>query len=103
MEQAMKDGTWVMLQNCHLATSWMPKLDRMLDKFDPKNINADFRLWLSSYPSNKFPVAILQNSVKITNEAPKGLRANLVGSFLMDPISSEEFFEGCAQGEAFKR
>uniref|UniRef100_A0A7S1AC22 Dynein heavy chain n=1 Tax=Noctiluca scintillans TaxID=2966 RepID=A0A7S1AC22_NOCSC len=103
MEEAMKSGGWVLLQNCHLATTWMPKLDKILEQLDPKEVSYDFRLWLTSYPSNKFPVAILQNSVKITNEAPKGLRANLVGSFLMDPISSEEFFERSATPLPFKR
>ncbi|CAK9112546.1 Dynein axonemal heavy chain 1 (Axonemal beta dynein heavy chain 1) (Ciliary dynein heavy chain 1) (Heat shock regulated protein 1) (HSRF-1) (hDHC7) [Durusdinium trenchii] len=103
LSDATESGSWVLLQNCHLFASWMPKLDKILEQMDPKQTNSDFRLWLTSYPSDKFPVSILQNSVKITNEAPQGLRMNLVGSYLMDPISNEEFFEGCKNPQAFKR
>jgi len=102
MEEGIQMGGWVLLQNCHLFASWMPKLDKILEQLDPKQVHADFRLWLTSYPSERFPVAILQNSVKITNEAPQGLRANLIGSFLMDPIGSEDFFEGCLAPGPFK-
>ncbi|XP_077458505.1 dynein axonemal heavy chain 1 [Stigmatopora argus] len=81
MRTAMERGQWVFFQNCHLAPSWMPSLESLIENIDLK-VHKDFRLWLTSLPSNKFPVSILQNGTKMTIELPKGIKANLQRTYL---------------------
>uniref|UniRef100_A0A2K5ETG1 Dynein axonemal heavy chain 3 n=1 Tax=Aotus nancymaae TaxID=37293 RepID=A0A2K5ETG1_AOTNA len=89
INNAIKDGTWVVLQNCHLATSWMPKLEKICEEvIVPENTNDRFRLWLTSYPSEKFPVR---------------LQANLLHSYLNDAISDPVFFQSCAKAVMWQK
>jgi hypothetical protein len=83
IQRAQKEGLWVMLENCHLAKSWLPKLEEIIEKLqetDKDQIHKDFRFFLTSMPAEYFPVSILENGVKITTEPPKGLRNNMLRS-----------------------
>jgi len=93
-----KNGTWVLLQNCHLYKTWMPTLEKMCEDLEESNmVHKDFRLWLTSMPAAYFPVPVLQNGVKLTIEPPKGLRANILRSFL--PMTDHDLSDSSKEVE----
>ncbi|KAI8896128.1 dynein heavy chain and region D6 of dynein motor-domain-containing protein [Globomyces pollinis-pini] len=100
IKEGMERGMWILLQNCHLAPSWMPSLDRIIDGITMDKVHRDFRLWLTSMPSNKFPVTILQNGVKTTMEPPNGIKANLLRNYA---AFNEEFLNSCSKTTEWKR
>jgi len=68
----------------------MENLIQELIEKNPSNVNENFRLFLSSMPSKSFPTYVLKNSLKVTIEPPKGLRANMKRSF---SDMNTDFFE----------
>lgn len=108
IDDGSKNGDWVCLQNCMLARSWMNELDRIVFELQERakqdgggGIHKDFRLFLTSMPADYFPVSVLQNGLKMTNEPPRGLRANLLKSF--GSLVKEDDFESCSKLQEWKK
>lgn len=61
IENAVEQGGWVVLQNCHLAEKFMEILEKRCDWLieNKEQVNDNFRLWITSYPSKFFPESIL--------------------------------------------
>ena len=81
--------------------SWLPELQKIIERFDDATPHERFRLWLSSNPTPHFPLAILQRGLKMTTEPPKGLRANLAR--LYQTCVTEESFAECRSGAKYAK
>lgn len=60
---------------------WLPKLDKKLEQYS-EGSHEDYRVYMSAEPAadragHNIPQGILESSVKITNEPPTGMLANL--------------------------
>lgn len=82
IEIAIDRGNWVLIQNCHLDTKWLLTLEKIVRELPLDRVHNSFRLWLTTNPTDKFPVGLLQSSVKMTVEPPQGIRGNLQRTFM---------------------
>ncbi|CAK0818714.1 unnamed protein product [Prorocentrum cordatum] len=89
LEISHREGHWVMLQNIHLMPKWCIELEKKLDAFAVENSHFGMRVILSADPSKGIPIGILERSIKLTNEPPQGMQANLRRSFAL--FSKEDF------------
>jgi dynein heavy chain len=93
-------GQWVILQNCHLAISFLSRLEDIIENLQHNNtVDPNFRMWLTSMSTDKFSINVLKSSIKITMEPPTGLKLNLQRQY--NTIKNDDF-EGCTKPELFK-
>ncbi|KAM9321467.1 cytoplasmic dynein 2 heavy chain 1 [Gastrophryne carolinensis] len=78
LRECAREGEWLCLKNLHLVISWLPVLEKELNMLQPK---PSFRLWLTAEVHPKFTPILLQSSLKITYEAPPGLKKNLLRTY----------------------
>ena len=77
--EGIQNGHWLMLQNCHLCLGFCEEI--MQTMIETEEISPAFRLWITTEANPKFPLGLLQMSLKYTNEPPQGIRASLRRSY----------------------
>lgn len=78
LAEGAEAGNWIFLANCHLSISMLPDLESKIDELFKHEVHPNFRLILSANPHPNFSISLLQRSVKITQEPPKGIKANML-------------------------
>ena len=77
VKNAMEEGGFVLLQNCHLGLKFLVELEEKLMFTDESTVNKDMRIWITSEPTTRFPINLLQMGIKVTNEPPQGMPASV--------------------------
>jgi dynein heavy chain 2 len=74
IKSAAREGHWVLLKNIHLVLNWIDVLEKELTKL---TFHKDFRLWITSEMNPMFPTSFLNKCLRITVEAPPGVKNNI--------------------------
>ncbi|KAK4884824.1 hypothetical protein RN001_001095 [Aquatica leii] len=103
IDVAAELGDWVILQNIHLVARWLASLEKKMEQHI-EDAHDNYRLYLSAESGGDprvcvIPQGILESSIKITNEPPTGMFANLHKA--LDNFN-QEILEMCTKEAEFK-
>jgi dynein heavy chain len=99
LNEAAQNGQWCFLSNCHLSLSLLPELESIMDALFKKKLSENFRLFLSASPVDGFPISLLQRSLKIAQEPPRGIRANMMRIY----GNKSREFTPCQDDKSFRK
>uniref|UniRef100_A0A7S1KLW9 AAA+ ATPase domain-containing protein n=2 Tax=Percolomonas cosmopolitus TaxID=63605 RepID=A0A7S1KLW9_9EUKA len=101
VKNGIANGGWVLLQNCHLGIDYLEVLEPLLmdleEQFEKGEVDETFRIWITSEPTDRFPINLLQMSIKCSDDPPTGVKAGLMKSYtwinqqLLDKVDSNEW------------
>ena len=60
IRRSVTQPVWVVLENSHLAGDWLMALSSLVQALPALRPHYDFRLWLTTAPTDDFPAIILQ-------------------------------------------
>ncbi|KYO41015.1 hypothetical protein Y1Q_0014129 [Alligator mississippiensis] len=103
LDMAAVQGHWVILQNIHLVAKWLGTLDKKVERYS-QGSHADYRVFMSAEPAPSpdthiIPQGLLENAIKITNEPPTGMYANLHKAL---DLFTQDTLEMCSREIEFK-
>jgi dynein heavy chain len=86
---ARERGEWICIQNAHLAESFLQELEEMIHSFE--SCHGNFKIWITTEPTDAFPMGLLHTGIRVTCEPPSGIRDAMVSLLSsMDPDTLEE-------------
>ncbi|XP_077689901.1 dynein axonemal heavy chain 17 [Eretmochelys imbricata] len=103
LDVAAIEGHWVILQNIHLVAKWLGTLDKKVERYSIGS-HQDYRVFMSAEPAatpdaHIIPQGLLENAIKITNEPPTGMYANLHKAL---DLFTQDTLEMCTKEIEFK-
>jgi len=103
IKEFSKTGGWVFLDNIHLMTEWLPRLERELEIAAEQAV-PEFRAFTSAEPhpdphNPYIPQAIIESAITIINMPPASLKANMRRAFSQ---FSQETYDACGKGREMR-
>jgi len=77
IDNASKTGTWVLLRNCQLASSWLKSLEQKLRAL---RCHAEYRLFISLEMTEQVPLSLIRMSRTIAFESASGVKNGLLAN-----------------------
>ena len=65
-----------------------------------EEMNPEFRLYLTSMPVGFFPTSVLQTSIKVTTEPPRGIKANMKRSWAE---RTDQWLDDCKKPDVWRK